>query len=247
MSLTRRTDVFRTVRHRVPLGLIIGCCVVLSAGCSSSTRTVRVAVPPRVDLHAYPSVGLVTFSTSADTSADLERMATQRFLQEIQAAQPGTRVVELGREADVLASVHRSAWDPQTLRAVKEANGVDAILLGRLDITKAKPRIQLSTSALFKGLDVHADVNATLTARLLETGSAATMWSDSSRLTTNLANASVNNRGGGHIGVRDGESAYPGMIDQLVCDVTDAFRTHYVTRTVPKEQVETATASAAGD
>ena len=52
---------------------------------------------------------------------------------------------------------------------------------------------------------------------------------------------------GGHIGMRDSEAAYTGMIDQLVCDVTDAFRTHYVTRTVPKEQLETATASAAGD
>ena len=77
------------------------------------------------------------------------------------------------------------------------------------------------------------------------------MWSDSSRLTTNLANASMNTRSngrvGGHIGVRDGDSAYPGMIDQLTRDVTDAFRTHYVTRTVPREQLETATASVAGD
>lgn len=234
----------RTLRSlMIGLALIAGVSAG-GAGCSSNTRTIRVAVPPRVDLHAYHSVGLVTFTTSADSSADLERLATQRFLQEVQAAQPGTRVIELGREGDVLSTVHGSSWNPQTLKAVKEANGVDAILLGRLDVTKAKPRIQVSASAIWKALDVHADVNATLTARLLETNSAATMWTDSSKLTTTLAKGGVNNRGGGHIGVRDSDSAYAGMVDQLVCDVTDAFRTHYVTRTVPKEQVETATANA---
>jgi hypothetical protein len=221
----------------------------LAAGCSSSTRTVRVAVPPRVDLHGYRSVGLVTFTASADgSSADVERMATDSFLREIQEAQPGIRVLELGREANVLASVHRSTWDAQTLRAVKESNGVEAILLGRVEITKAKPRVHVSASSIWKALDVHQDVNATMTARLLETDSAATMWTDSSKLTTNLANAQVNSRGsgkiGGSIGVRDSEAAYTGMIDQLVVDVTDAFRTHYVTRRVPKEQLETATASA---
>jgi hypothetical protein len=231
------------------LAVVIGCSIL--AGCSSSTRTIRVCMPPRVDLHAYHTIGLVTFSTSTDTSADLERVATQRFLQEVQSAQPGTRMVELGREADVLAAVGRPAWDAQTLHAVKEANHVDAILLGRLDVSRAKPRVQVFSSSIWKALDVHADVNATLTARLLETDSAATMWSDSVKLTTTLANGGINNRGGGdvrgHIGVRDAESTYAGMIDQLVGDVTDAFRPHYVTRRVPKDQPDTATASVAGD
>ena len=230
------------------LAVIMGCAIL--AGCASNTRTVRIAVPPRVNLAAYHTVGLVTFTASADTSAELERVATQRFLQEIQAAQPGTRVVELGREADVLASVHANGWDAQSLHAVKQANNVDAILLGRLDISRAKPRVQVWSSAIWKALDVHADVNATLTARLLETDSAATMWADSSKLTTNLANGGINNRGGvtgGHITVRDGDTVYAGMIDQLVGDVTDAFRTHYVTRNVPKDQPDTATASIAGD
>src|SRR5439155_6783881 len=214
----------------------------LIAGCSS-TRTIRVAVQPLVDLPAYPTVGLVTFSSS-NAIADLERLSTQRFLQEIQSAQPGTRVVELGREADVLASVGRSSWDPQTLRAVKQLRGVDVIVLGRLDVTKVKPKVQLSATSIWKALDVRADVNGSLSARLIETNNGATMWTDSSQLTTNLANAHVNDHGGGAIGVRDTDAACAGMVAQLVCDITDAFRVHYVNRTVPKEQPETATASA---
>src|SRR5439155_2669901 len=161
--------------ERSLLTLIILCS--LLAGCSS-TRTIRVAVPPRVDLRGYPTIGLVTFASSS-ANAELERLSTQRFLQQVQAAQPGTRIVELGREADVLASVHRSAWDPQTLRAVKEARGVNVIILGRLDVTKVKPKVQLSAMSIWTALDVRADVTASLSARLLETAGAATMWTDS--------------------------------------------------------------------
>src|SRR4051794_7394861 len=115
-----RRRIMSTKRFVLPL--VIGCALLV--GCSSNTRTIRVAVPPRVDLQHYPSVGLVTFSSS-NADANLERLSTQRFLQAVQAAQPGTRVVELGREADVLGSVHRSGWDAQALRAVKESRGVD--------------------------------------------------------------------------------------------------------------------------
>src|SRR5690349_29299 len=73
--------------------------VMILVGCSS-TKTVRVAVPPRVDLHAYPMIGLVTFSSNG--KGDLDRASTQRFLAELQAAQPGTRVIELGTEEEVL-------------------------------------------------------------------------------------------------------------------------------------------------
>src|SRR5262245_29891589 len=83
----------------------------------SSTKTICVAVPPKVDLKPYPTIGLVAFTSNGDR--DLERLATQKFLHAVQSAQPGTRVVELGSESDVLDSVHRRSWDSSTLRAVK--------------------------------------------------------------------------------------------------------------------------------
>src|SRR5262249_7832638 len=137
---------------------------ILFAGCSS-TKTITVEVPPRVDLRAYPTVGLVAFTSNAN--GDLERMATQKFLQSVQSAQPGTRVVELGSEADVLSSVGRRSWDAATLRAVKEAHGVDVVVIGRLELEKAKAGIQLST--VWKSLSARADVICSLNARLIET------------------------------------------------------------------------------
>ena len=206
-------------------------------GCGGGgTRTVRVAVPPRVDLRPYPSVGLVTFTSNA--KGELDRLSTQKFLQAVQDAQPGTRVVELGSEQQVLASVDARAWNPASLRAVKEMHGVDVIVMGRLDVTKSKP--DFSVSSMMQRMSVRQDVNASLNTKLLETGSGATMWSDAAELTTNVAHASFNARGEGLFGASDADEAYGEMLDALVWNVTDDFRTHYVTRRVRKADVAVA-------
>jgi hypothetical protein len=205
----------------------------------SSTKTVRVAVPPRVDLRQYPTVGMITFASS-NTNAELEQFATQRFLQEVQSAQPGTRVVELGTEQAVLSSVGRRNWDAATLRTVGQQHGVDVLFIGQLDVEKAKTKVQLST--MLKNIKARQDVNAGLTARLIETGTGATMWTDACKLTTTVSHASVGSRGG-HFGSSDVEEAYGEMVGALVWDVTDDFRETYVTRRVRKDEIHTASAA----
>jgi hypothetical protein len=207
--------------------------LLLATGCASKTKMVRMEIPPRVDLAAYPMVGLVTFSSNS--RGELDRLSTEKFLEAIQEAQPGTRVVELGTEQQVLASVKRNSFDATTLRALKEMHGVDAIVMGRLDMKKAKADVNLSASSLFKAMNVRQDVDATLTTRLLEADSGASMWSRSSKVTANLANASFNSRGEGSFGASDKEAAYGEMVDGLVFQVTDDFRPHYVTRRVRKD------------
>lgn len=208
--------------------LVLGLGVLaLSAGCGNGTRTVRVAVPPRVDLQAS-TVGLVGFSSNA--MGEFGRISTERFLRALHEAQPGTRVVELGSEADVLASVGRRGWDREALRLVGEEHGVDVVILGRLDVERAKPDVAFST--FVKRLSVRQDVNAELTARVVETGSGATTWTDSAKVSTNLAHASFKYRGHGHFGASDPDEAYGAMVDGLVWEVTDAFRPRFVTRRV---------------
>jgi len=207
--------------------------LLLAVGCASKTKTVQVEIPPRVDLAAYPMVGLVTFSSNS--KGELDRMSTERFLEAVQAAQPGTRVVELGTEQQVLASVKRNSFDATTLRALKEMHGVDAIVMGRLDVKKAKADVNLSAGSFLKAMNVRQNVDATLTTRLFEANSGATMWSDSSKVTVELANANFNSRGEGSFGATDKEAAYGEMVDGLVHYVTDDFRAHYVTRRVRKD------------
>ena len=203
----------------------------------SSTKTVRVAVPPRVDLRPYPTVGLVGFTSNAN--ADLERMSTQKFLQEVQAAQPGTRVVELGSEQEVLASVGGRNFDAKTLRAIGEQHGVDVLVIGQLDMEKAKTKINVSS--VWKNLNAKSEINAALTARLIETGTGATMWTDSSEVTTNVAALNLSGGGkgnrGGSFSASDPEAAYGEMVSALVCGITEDFHETYVWRKVPKDQV----------
>ena len=49
----------------------------------------KVQVPPRVDLAAWHTIGLVEFS--GDPELLLRTLATRDFMQRLQAAQPGAR------------------------------------------------------------------------------------------------------------------------------------------------------------
>ena len=107
-------------------------------------------------------------------------------------------------------------------------------------MASAKPLF--SSASLWKAVSARSDVKVSLSAKLTETASGATMWTDSAWMTTNVANASFNDHGSGTFGASDPNAAYGPMIDQLSCEITDDFRTHYVTKRVPKDDVQTASA-----
>jgi hypothetical protein len=226
--------------YRFGLTVIAPLLFVLSGIGCSSTKTITVAVPPRMDLKPYPVVGLVAFTSNANS--DLEQLATQKFLHAVQSAQPGTRVVELGSEQNVLGSVDRRSWDTQAVRAIKEKHGVDVVVVGRLEMAKAKPQVNVSAASVWKSVSARSDVNVLMSAKLMETGSGATMWTNSANATANVAHGSFDNHGGG-FGVRDPETVYGGMIEDLACRITEDFRMHYVQRRVPKDAPEVASAN----
>lgn len=214
------------------------------AGCSSYD-TIQVPVAPRVSLGQYQTIGLVTFaSDKADN--DMLRLATQQFLESVQYAQPGTRVLELGDEAHVFNSIDRKKWDVKTLSAIKKKHNVDAVFVGRFDVEKTKPNVSLDT--VFKSLSVSSDVNGTMSAKLIETDSGATMWTNTAQRTSRVAAAQFDDHGRGGFGASDPKKTWGDMIGCLVDEVTDDFRTHYITKRVPKEapQPQEQTASAEG-
>lgn len=213
--------------------------VLLLVGCSSTT-TIKVPVPPRVDLSQFHTIGLVTFASN-DADQSLRQHCTQQFLQAVQAAQPGTRVIELGVEPRVLSAVNSKRWDAASFNAVKAMHNVDAIIIGRFELEKSKPDISLST--VWRTLSVKSDVKGALTAKLVETGTGATLWTDSAEMTTTVAGAHFNSQGQGVFKSGDEDSALAQMIQCLVRDTTDGFRTHYVTKRVPKESLRTASAN----
>jgi hypothetical protein len=214
------------------LGVIV---LLLVGGCSSDMRTVRVEIPPRVNLGAYPIVGLVTFSSNLDNQTD--QLSTREFLTQLQAAQPGTRVLELGSQRNALASVNAQSWDPAALHALKAARGVDVLVIGTFTAEKKNPDVHLSS--FLKSLNVRQDVKASLNARLIETATGATVWTNGAQTTSQLAGANFSAHGGS-LSANDPQEVYGQMIDDLACRITEDFRPHYVRREVPREQLTVA-------
>ena len=98
----------------------------LLAACS---HTVVVPVPPRVDLKGYSSIGIVEFDANSERS--ISARATRQFQEQIQAAQPGTRFIELGEHQALLAALGARQLDAPTLRKIGQQYGVAAVFLLR--------------------------------------------------------------------------------------------------------------------
>jgi hypothetical protein len=181
-------------------------------------------MPPRIDLQAFRRIGLVEFSSNAE--GRLRTLASQDFLQRVQAAQPGVPVLELGGQDGVLRAIGRDRVDPEAIRAIGRKFDVDAVIIGNLEVTEAKPR--LDVKQVFTSIDVRADVAAALTTRILEVESGATVWTRSAHSTETVANAGLGRNGDVRIGAADPEAAYGSLVQDLVRHVTQDFRPYWV-------------------
>lgn len=188
----------------------------LLAACS---HTVVVPVPPRVDLRGYNSIGIVAFDSNSDRTTS-ER-ATRQFQEQIQSAQPGTRFIELGDRQALLAALGAKRLDAPTLKRIGQQYGVAAVFLG--DIAYSEPRVDVKISDITKLQGgVHAEVRGDMSARLFETASGASVWSNSGWVRRQLGGVSVSEQGvsGGMHNSNPREE----MLPTLVYEITHDFR-----------------------
>ena len=195
-----------------------------------STPTVTVRVPPRVDLKSWPLIGVVEFTTNG--YPPLAREATEKFIQNLEAAQPGARLLELGSGARILSELHRSAFDPGTIRAMGTRYGVAAVLLGRLQVSAMTPDIHVSREG--NAFSAAAKVDSDLSAKILETATGATVWSNGAHGRWSVGG--LHYSGGGLTGLnyRGPAEQYRTMILDLAVTATDDFRPTYEERTVSR-------------
>jgi hypothetical protein len=147
--------------------------LVMLCGCS---RTVLVAVPPRMDLRGYGTLGIVEFASNS--SGAINARATRQFQEQIQAAQPGTRFVELGSREALLAALGAKQLDAGALRKVGEKYAVDAVFLGEIAYSEPKTDIRVNDLAKLDGA-VRAEMRGDISSRLVETRTGASVWSSS--------------------------------------------------------------------
>lgn len=194
--------------------------VLLASGCS---KRVLVEVPPRVDLHSYDVVGVVEFASDAEDDAG--QLTTQRFIESLQEAQPGVRVLELGSEEQLQARLAPEDRDRMP-QAIGEHFDVDVVILGQLTMSEVKPKFELTS--MMRSVNASAEVDASLTARMVDTTRGATLWTRSSRDKRKVAEVGLNTRGSVRLDATDPDNAYAGMLDGLVVDLTRDFRSTYV-------------------
>ena len=194
-------------------------------GCS---HTEKVQVPPRVELNTYRTIGVIEFSTNAEDT--LKPYVTQNFIENIQSAQPGTRILELGNQDQLLRSMGHSKLDLETIQIIGRKYGVDALILGHLEVSEIKPKINLYTAA--KTLNAKAYIEAALRTRILETDSGATFWTRATSARTQVAKIYVTDRGALSFGVSDPREKYGKLVPHLVYDNTSDFRSQYEYRRV---------------
>jgi hypothetical protein len=196
------------------ISLLVG--FMLFAACS---HTVVVPVAPRVDLRGYSSIGIVEFDSNSERA--LSARATRQFQEQIQAAQPGTRFIELGDRQALLASLGAKQLDAPTLGRIGQQYGVAAVFLG--DIAYSEPRVDVKISDISRMEGgVRAEIRGDLSARLFETATGASVWSNSGWARRQLGAVSVSEQGvsGGMRNANPREE----MVPTLVYEITHDFR-----------------------
>lgn len=186
-------------------------------GCS---RTVLVPVPPRMDLNGYGTLGIVEFASNSDRA--INARATRQFQEQIQAAQPGTRFIELGNREAVLAAAGGKRLDAAALRKIGEKYGVAAIFLGEIAYSEPKTDVQLTDLARLEG-GVRAEMKADISSRLVETGTGASVWSNSAWVRREIGRLSVSAEHGVSAGMSKSNPREE-MLPALVFHLTHDFR-----------------------
>jgi hypothetical protein len=182
--------------------------------------TVLVTVPPRVDLARYATLGIIDFNAAPDRA--LGPRAARAFEEQVQAAQPGTRFIDLGDRESLLASVGARQLDPRTLKKIGEKHGVAAVFIGELAYTEPTVDVKLTDLAKLEG-GVRADMKGEVSARLVETATGASVWSRSTEARRQIGGVRVSAEQGVSGGMRS-SNPREAMLPALVYQLTHDFR-----------------------
>jgi len=219
-----RFNQIRNLRHS-RLTLFLATILTMLCGCS---HTERVAVPPLVNLQPFHDIGIIEFSTSAEDT--LKPYVTQNFIQSIQSAQPGTRILELGSEERVLRSIHCNDLDLAAIKLIGKEYHVDAVIVGHLDVSELIPKIKAFSA--YEAMHAQVNIEAALHTRLVETHTGATVWTHSNSGKTSVARLTLTSGGSFNLGVSDPKEKYGKLVPELVYVNTSDFRCMYEDREV---------------
>ncbi len=210
-------------RHKMLVILLI--CIPVVFACAHREK---VLVLPRVNLIPYNAIGVIDFSSTPRD--DWRGYVTQNYIQTVQSAQPGVRILELGSKEQVLARIAHKNFDLDAIKAIGKTYNVDALIYGDFTTTGAKPTLRVSSA--WESLQVGAIVQASLSAKIWETDSGVILWTNSTARKKKVAGLRANTDGDVKFGASDPEEAYGQLVPEMVYANTADFRSYYEYRRV---------------
>ncbi len=202
-----------------PIVYLLSLILLAGFGCS---RYATVTSPPKVDLKEFGTIGVVTFDLEGAKVVSGEEVM-HRFLASIQSAQPGVRLLELGAAPAVLAGIGHDTMDLEAIRAIGEQYGVGAVLTGVMKVSQVTPSFSLSQA--MTSMSAQAKIDGALRAKLRETASGATVWTNGAHGRWEVASISLDSTGrASSYGLTDPSQRYEKMLTELVRAATADLR-----------------------
>src|SRR5262245_23676559 len=110
----------------------------LALACHHAPPAPRVLLDPAIDLRTFPRIAIVEFAPSGAPAGGLSKLVTRRFVEAVQAGQPGVRILELGAQDRVLAAIGRRELDFEAIQAIGKKYGADAVFTGQLELSEVR-------------------------------------------------------------------------------------------------------------
>jgi hypothetical protein len=195
---------------------------------ASCGRSVTVTLPPRVDLHSLGSIGVIEFTSSPPGPVGED--ATQKFLADLQAAQPGVPLLELGRPDQVLREVGAVEFNPEAVRALGQKYGLDTLVTGSVELGGVRPGVKIAPD--LTSISAQGKIDARMNAKLWATASGATIWTNSSWGSWSVASLNLSDAGAPRIAYRDPRAQQDRILLELIRALNGGFWPTYETRRV---------------
>lgn len=170
--------------------LILAMAVLTIFSCSHS---VIVTIPPAIELANYEVIGLIEFSSKE--AGQLGAEATREFIDNLHAAQPGVRILELGNQKDILEKLGYNQMDFQSIKAIGEHYRLAAVVSGNVELSDPKPDAKAATHLKILLAGIEAKVDGRMSAKLWEASSGVTIWSNSSWGTWTVGKVNLDSKG----------------------------------------------------
>jgi len=213
------------IRNRISLIFVLLLMITLT---SCAGKKITVEVPPQIDLTTIGTIGVVSFDVHSDIP--LPDDITLKFIQHLQAAQPGVPILELGPQASVLREVGLSTLDTETVKAIGKNYGVDLLLTGTMEVTHSLPEINFGRD--LASMRAASYVRGNLNARFRQTSTGATIWSNGAHGKWKLAGLNLTSGTIPSIGMNNFEDTHKKMVQELARVGTSDFRKSYETREI---------------